>query len=155
LRGDPRRVTIRPLNRARSRAELVVGYHERRPIAPGAALESNRVDVGVFVHNGAYYSAPGFVTFFSLDCEGRTYQDGRLVEIGYGRGETVLSVPDHGALFAALADGPGGKLLKLTGRERAALRKAAEDYRPLRRARERTQALVHIYQRFRADLAGA
>jgi hypothetical protein len=155
LRGDPRRVTIRPLNRARSVAELVVAYHERRPIAPGAALESNRVDVGVFVHNGVYHSAPGFVTFFSLDCEGRTYQDGRLVEIGYGLGETVLNVPDHGALFAALADGPGGKLLKLTPGERAALRKTAEEYRPLRRARERTQALVHIHQRFRADLAGA
>ena len=64
--------------------------HARRPIFPGAELESNRVDIGVFVDNGANPSAPGFVTFCSLDSEGRTYDDkGRIREIGYGAGEVV------------------------------------------------------------------
>ncbi|MFO0968044.1 MAG: hypothetical protein U0793_21015 [Gemmataceae bacterium] len=50
-------------------------YHRRLPralpIAPGHPLESNRVDIGVFV-NGHYFSAPAFITFFSLDNEART-----------------------------------------------------------------------------------
>jgi YD repeat-containing protein len=36
-------------------------------------METNRIDIGAFVHNGAYYSAPGFVTFYCLDDETRKY----------------------------------------------------------------------------------
>src|SRR5262249_3375063 len=65
--------------------------------------ESNRVDIGAFVHNGTYYSAPGFVTFSYLDNESRTYDDrGRLLERGYGHGEMELAVADWKALFVAL-----------------------------------------------------
>ena len=43
-------------------------------------MSSNRVDIGAFVHNGQYYSAPGFITFFFLDNRVRVYNDKRLIE---------------------------------------------------------------------------
>jgi hypothetical protein len=137
LRGDPARVTLKPRNKAGSVAEVVVAYHPRRPVAPGAALESNRVDVGVFAHNGVSYSAPGFLTFFSLDSEARAYDEGgRVLEVGHGHGEPVL-VPDYGALFETVsAAGPAARVLSLTAAERAALRQAAGEYRRLARARD-------------------
>jgi hypothetical protein len=82
LRGDPERIKIVP--RGKDQAEIFVSYHERRPIAPGSAMESNRVDIGVFAHNGTYHSAPGFITWFALDSEARKYDDkGRIQEISF------------------------------------------------------------------------
>jgi predicted lipid-binding transport protein (Tim44 family) len=50
------------------------------------------VDIGLFVNNGSGYSAPGFVTLYSLDNEARTYdKDGKLIE---GNGEEVAEVND-------------------------------------------------------------
>lgn len=84
LRGDPDRVQIKKLDETGSRAELIVDYHERRPIAPGSKLESNRVDIGVFAHNGRYYSAPGFVCFYYLNNEKRVYdQQHRIQTVDY------------------------------------------------------------------------
>ena len=108
LRGDADKIKIEPKNKEGSVVELTVPYHERRPIFPGAELESNRVDFGVFVDNGATPSAPGFVTFYSLDSESRTYDDkGRIREIGYGLGEVVYTVTDWGQVKIAAARGPG------------------------------------------------
>ena len=81
LRGDADRIQINKLDEAGARAELLVPYHERRPVAPGAKLESNRVDIGVFVHNGDYYSAPAFVCFLYLDNEKRVYDDRQRIEV--------------------------------------------------------------------------
>jgi hypothetical protein len=75
LRGDAERIRINKLDDAGSKVELLVPYHERRPIAPKSELESNRVDIGVFVHNGTYYSAPAMVSFTYLDNEKRTYDE--------------------------------------------------------------------------------
>jgi YD repeat-containing protein len=84
LRGDADAIRIRPLNASRSVVELIVPYHPRRPIEAGSQLESNRVDIGAFVHNGTYYSAPAFVTFFYLDNEQRVYSpDGRIESVTY------------------------------------------------------------------------
>lgn len=84
LRGDADRITIRKLNESGSRVELIVPYHERRPIVPGSAMESNRVDIGAFVESGGVYSAPAFVSFFYLDNERRVYDDtNRIVSIDY------------------------------------------------------------------------
>ncbi len=146
LRGDSGRIKIRPRNEDRSVAEIVVPYHPRRPVAPGSPLESNRVDIGVFVHNGVWFSAPAFLTFFSLDSEARTYaEDGRVLEIGHGIGETTLTVQDWDGLLAALqTDTPAGRLPRLTEAERAALREAAPACRTLhatrQAARERRKA---------------
>src|SRR5262249_54225831 len=62
--------------------ELTVSWQERRPIAPGSKMESNRLDVGVFVHNGKHYSAPGFVTFFSLYNQKRVYDKTKRIGSG-------------------------------------------------------------------------
>lgn len=80
LRGDAEAIKIRPLNDEGSVAELIVPYHARRPIESGSPMQSNRVDIGVFVDNGTHYSAPGFVTFFSLDNEKRVYNDKQQIE---------------------------------------------------------------------------
>ncbi|HPD14383.1 MAG TPA: putative Ig domain-containing protein [Planctomycetota bacterium] len=100
LRGDASRIKITPVEKDGSVAELLVPYHERRPVAPGSPLESNRVDIGVFVHNGVYYSPPAFVCFYSLDDEARTYDDqGRIREMYYGYGDSSIGYP-HGQLRA-------------------------------------------------------
>ena len=116
LRGDASRIRITPLEKDGSRAEVIVPWHDRRPIAEGSALESNRVDIGVFVHNGEYYSPPAFLTYLFLDHEARTYDpDGRLLEIGYGFGALDLQVPDWAKFLGLLRSedtSPGGRLLK-------------------------------------------
>lgn len=81
LRGDEKKIHIKTLNAAGSKAELRVGYHERRPIAPGSDRESNRVDIGVFAHNGVYYSAPAFVCFYTLDNEKRVYDAENRIQV--------------------------------------------------------------------------
>lgn len=73
LCGDAERVRIRPLADDGSRAEIVIPWHDRFPIAPGASLETNRVDIGVFAHNGHYYSAPGMISCYFPDNERREY----------------------------------------------------------------------------------
>ncbi|MEO1999284.1 MAG: hypothetical protein ABGZ17_28905, partial [Planctomycetaceae bacterium] len=60
-----------------------------------SALYSNRVDVGVFVHNGPYYSAPGFLSIFSLANEKRTYDDQqRVIEVDYADPKTMSNYVD-------------------------------------------------------------
>lgn len=80
LRGDVEAITIRSLNDDGSIAEIVVPYHARRAVEPGSPLDSNRVDIGVFVHNGKHYSAPGFVTFFTLASEQRSYNEKKQIQ---------------------------------------------------------------------------
>lgn len=93
LRGDPQRIKIL-LSDGGSVAELLIPYHDRSPIHPGAAMESNRVDIGVFADNGSSYSAPGFVTVFYPDNENRTYdRNGRLLEIYRAAGDTRIGYP--------------------------------------------------------------
>jgi hypothetical protein len=136
LQGDPTKIKITPKNSASSVVEIVVQYPERRPVQPGSPLESNRIEVGAFVNNGTYYSAPGFITWFSLDNEARTYDDtGRLLEIGYGMGDPVLSVSNWPAFFDMLkgdAPSPGAKLLlsRFIDAELGSLKKLGEEYAP-------------------------
>jgi hypothetical protein len=136
LRGDPKRVAITPRNNAGTEAEIVVRYHERRPVAPGSTLESNRVDIGVFADNGVYPSAPGFVTFYSLDGEARTYDADRIIELAHGAGGVVRSFPDPAGLMAALASAPGARILALTPAQQKALSKAAKELAPIQESRK-------------------
>ena len=93
LRGDADRISIKPRNGG-AVAELMIPYHPRQPISKGATMESNRVDIGVFVHNGTFYSAPGFITVFFLDNETRTYDaDGHILEMYYEASETTIGYP--------------------------------------------------------------
>lgn len=83
LQGDPKKVSIRPLNEDASVAEITIYYHPRQLIN-GTKMESNRIDVGVFAHNGNYFSAPGFVTSYSIDNESRKYNEkGNIASIDY------------------------------------------------------------------------
>lgn len=84
LRGNEEAIQIRTLNEEGSLAEIVVGYHERAPIAPGAEIESNRVDIGVFVSNEHHVSAPAFLSTYFLDNEKRVYdEEGNLLSIDF------------------------------------------------------------------------
>lgn len=152
LRGDPDRIRIEPLNEDSTQVRLTIRHHERMPIRPGDRLESNRVDIGVFAHNGGHYSAPSFVSFYTLDNEARTYrEDGQPLEIDYEYGETTITPAGgrfHAASWLALlklaCDSSGGlpsSLIraKLNDVEIPILRRAAEDLSPL--AEEQTRLL--------------
>lgn len=94
LRGDPNAVQIKPLNKEGSRVELRIPFTQSRPVWPGANIESPRVDIGAFVKNGRYYSAPGFVTMYFLPNEARTYDKlGRVVEVDYNFGDSTIGYP--------------------------------------------------------------
>lgn len=149
LRGDPAAIGIRYLNEERSRAEITVPFHDRFALPFDPELETNRVDIGVFVHNGDWYSPPAFVTFTMLDNEARTYLgDGRLVDIGYGAGSTRLSVADWEKFLAVLEARDSLPARLLEGHLGAAadrLRSLAPEYRAARaavlRATERKSAI--------------
>jgi len=84
LQGDAEAIKIRPVKEDGSVVELSVPYHPRWPIAPESVLESSRVDIGAFAHNDVYFSAPAFITFYSLDNEKREYDDkGRILSVTY------------------------------------------------------------------------
>ncbi|HEY2250680.1 MAG TPA: hypothetical protein VGH74_06450 [Planctomycetaceae bacterium] len=87
LRGDESRISLKPLDDAGSRAEVEVAWHPRRKTHPASDIESNRVDIGVFAHNGANWSAPAFVCWFFLDNEDREYDEqGRIRSVTYHGG---------------------------------------------------------------------
>lgn len=84
LQGDPDKIRIRPLDKAGSRAEITLTWQGRHPVAPGSKMESNRIELGVFAHNGAFYSAPAFISYYTYDNEERVYdQAGRIVSVTY------------------------------------------------------------------------
>ena len=80
LRGDSQAITINPLNEEKSVVELLVPYHKRLAIEPGSDMHSNRVDIGAFVENDKHISAPGFITFYTLDNELRVYNEKKVIQ---------------------------------------------------------------------------
>lgn len=144
FRGDPDKVKIVPKKDDQAIVEITVGYHERRPIAAGSPMESNRVEVGVFVHNGTHYSAPGFVTFHTFDREARIYDaKGKIVEIAHGMGETELRITDWAKMLTKLGKDEGiANLLKITPDERGILEHLGEVYQKRADAIAKAQAGV-------------
>ncbi len=65
VEGDPRSVRV------------VFTYPHRFPVEfvppGGQAHQTNRIDIGLFVHNGVSWSPPAMVTVFALDSEVRMY----------------------------------------------------------------------------------
>ncbi|MBI3822951.1 MAG: hypothetical protein HY289_09785 [Planctomycetes bacterium] len=122
LRGDPDKVKITPRRDDQSLVEITIAWHERRPVSPGSPLESNRVDIGLFVHNGTYYSAPGFVTMCTLDREARVYsKEGKILAIAHGLGTTEMRVKDWAKLCAHLGtNADAAKLVSLDDDQRQA-----------------------------------
>ena len=84
LRGDKDRITIRPLNPEASRIELIVPWHERRKVPGRPKLTTDRVDIGLFVHNGKNHSAPAFVSLMYPGNQIRRYDgEQRIVSVEY------------------------------------------------------------------------
>ena len=70
--------------RRSSIVELRVAYHPRRPIVEGSSDGIQPRRYRRFCPQRQLLFAPGFVTFYTLDREDRTYnKEGRLVEIDY------------------------------------------------------------------------
>ena len=134
LQGDASRIKISHLNPEQSIAEITVPHFDRFPVDGMPGLETNRVDIGVFVHNGAYYSPPAFLTFYMLDSEDRTYaSDGKVVDIGYNAGTASISVADWAVLLRMLnSDSTGWPERLLRGRfnagELSAIRSIADEF---------------------------
>ena len=84
LRGEPSKVRITPLNSLNSVATIEFDYHAEAAI-DGSGRLSNLAEVGVFVHNGSYYSAPGFITDYTQRNQTRTYN---------GSGNLISNVPN-------------------------------------------------------------
>jgi len=160
LRGDAESVRIEPLDDAGTRARIAVAHPERRPVAPGG-IESSRVDIGVFAHNGASYSPPALITFFAFDSESRSYDDkGRVREIGYGMGVVDVQVKDWPRLMRlAKEDTPVLRVLPLSDVAREALAAAVDSCERLEQdlaaAREAEQAADMRWREAQAALRKA
>ena len=101
LSGDPSGVVIRPLDPESKQVEITVSYQEQHPVFEGEKRLSNRIEIGAFVNNGKYYSAPAFVTFFTLNNEERTYDaTGNLEQVVYKGGT------DKGPYVDPMIDAP-------------------------------------------------
>ena len=84
LRGDVERILIEKQDANESVVEVTIPWHERRPILSGSKLESNRVDIGLFVGNGEHWSAPAFLSVYFPDNQKRAYdKQGRPQTIDY------------------------------------------------------------------------
>lgn len=102
LRGDPERVELRPTEDGRE-CEIVVQWHERRPIEEGSPLLSTRVDVGVFLKAGEHFSAPSFVSWHFPANEERTYRDdGRLAAVEFHRSDVPARYVDPAIVTPAV-----------------------------------------------------
>lgn len=78
LRGDPSKVTFTPLNGEGSEMKIDIDYFETFT-EPHTGELSNMLVIGVFAHNGHYYSAPTFITCSTLWNESRTYDSNDLL----------------------------------------------------------------------------
>ena len=84
LRGDTERIIIKEKDATGGLVEVTVPWHERRPVLPGSAMESNRVDIGLFAGNGEHWSAPAFFSVYFPDNQKRIYDtEGRILSIDY------------------------------------------------------------------------
>lgn len=90
LQGDPGRVQIRPLDERGERTEIIVAWHPPIPSAWEPNVQSTRVDLALFAHNGARFSAPAFFTVYFPASEERVYDEqGRIRSVKYTRGRSA------------------------------------------------------------------
>jgi hypothetical protein len=95
LRGDPERILIEENDANGSRVEMTIPWHERRSVLPDSDMESNRVDIGLFVSNGEHWSAPAFFSVYFPDNQKRIYDaDGRILSIDYSLNNYVDPILD-------------------------------------------------------------
>jgi hypothetical protein len=83
LRGDPNKVRIEQNPNHPMIFKITIPYHTSQHDSYHKR-DSNLVVIGAFTHNGYYYSAPSFITSFSLNNESRHYlSNGQLLSIQY------------------------------------------------------------------------
>jgi len=76
LRGNPAHVRIEPLGENGQSAKITIDWQGRNS-APGQSdIQSGRVDIGIFAHNGRQDSAPSFLSFIFPLHEVRNYEIG-------------------------------------------------------------------------------
>jgi len=84
LRGDADRIRFKPLNEEGSVMEIIIPWHERRSIPERPELTSDRVDIGVFAHNGKHFSAPAFISLLYPGNQKRKYnRQKQIVRVDY------------------------------------------------------------------------
>ena len=94
LEGDADKVVIKPLKEDGSLAKITLRYHPRRK-SKHTKLDCDRIDIGVFADNGDFYSAPAFVTSYSIANEYRIYDEqSRLMSIDYAHPEISKKYTD-------------------------------------------------------------
>ncbi len=92
LRGDPGKVRITPLNPEGTLVEIEMDYFATFT-EPHTGELSNMLVIGVFAHNGYYYSSPAFITCSTLWNETRTYRPNhQLSGISYSATEIQSAV---------------------------------------------------------------
>ncbi|USG60490.1 hypothetical protein NBZ79_15090 [Sneathiella marina] len=88
LRGDSRKIKITPKNAEGSVAEITVPWHDGFPAPERPDFQTHRVEIGVFVNNGTYYSAPAFVSFLFPANQIRSYnKDNQIASIDHRPGK--------------------------------------------------------------------
>jgi tetratricopeptide (TPR) repeat protein len=88
LRGDSKRIKITPQNAEGSVVEITVPWHEGFPAPEKPEFQTNRVEIGAFVNNGTYYSAPAFVSFlFPANQKRRYNENNQIASIDHRAGE--------------------------------------------------------------------
>jgi hypothetical protein len=129
LRGDADLVRIKPLNESSRRVEIHVAFHnEPFTTEDAAGVETRRVDIAAFVHNGDYYSPPSIISIYMPPAQRHTLDaDGRVIEIGSGAFASALAEPVSldqvlkgtgyvndwpGLIDHMLSDAPAAKLLR-------------------------------------------
>ena len=84
LRGEASKVHVTPMSEDGSKVEIKVSWHERKLVPGQRKLTTNRVEIAVFAHNGAHYSAPAFISLYYPPDQKRRYTpSGQLIEIDY------------------------------------------------------------------------
>ncbi len=153
--GPPGKTTIRPLNDRGSVVEVVFQWHGWEPVPPAGRIESTRQDLAVFVSNGAWWSAPAFVTWYANPRERREYDaTGHWLDIGYDGGSAAVRVayltPVTDWLLGGSAGAAGTAFLQLAGTDvMAAVFAASPEVQPfeevaLARRREADAARAHL-----------
>jgi len=84
LNGDADRIKINSRNEAGSVVEVIIPWHERHNVRGNLEMTTDRVEIGVFVHNGTYFSAPAFINFLYPPNQERVYDEQhRIVSIDH------------------------------------------------------------------------
>jgi hypothetical protein len=84
LRGDKNRIRIDTKGPSDPIAKITIPWHNRRAINPGAKIQSNRVDIGLFVFNEKHWSTPAIFSIYHPDNQERSYdKSGNIMTVKY------------------------------------------------------------------------